>query len=280
MLLWMACSLATGAIFCNFTLHVPRKKGAEPTGAVPAKVLASDNVTLQAWWFPFPGGSRNCVLVLHGIGDARSSSSGFASMFLHHGYSVLAPDSRAHGDSGGEVVTYGLIERYDVISWAHWLQGRGCSRIYGLGESLGASILLQAISVEPIFRAIVAECPYARLRQMAEYRVGQKVPIPRFLSRPLSMWIVEAGFDYALLFDKLNFRNVSPETSLRESVTPVLLIHGLVDDRTPWQQSMQLARARPLHTQLWLVPGASHTNASTVAPREFESRVFSWFSTF
>ena len=45
--------------------------------------------------------------------------------------------------------------------------------MYGLGESLGASILIQATAREPVFRAIVAECPFADLRAIAEFRVPQ-----------------------------------------------------------------------------------------------------------
>src|SRR6185295_3975118 len=102
--------------------------------------------------------------LLHGISDSRLGVTGFAPMFVPERYSVLAPDSRGHGRSGGEFVTYGLLEKYDVLAWAHWMRREGCERIYGLGESLGASILIQAAAVEPVFRAIVAECPFADLR--------------------------------------------------------------------------------------------------------------------
>ena len=276
-LLLTALYFALGAAFCAAALHVPRRAGEKPDGAVPAQIITKDKVTLRAWWFPHPTGNRSCVVVLHGIGDSRSSSAGFASLFLHRGYSVLTPDSRAHGDSGGQFVTYGLLERYDIISWAHWMREQGCLRIYGLGESLGASILLQAIAIEPVFRAIVAESPYADLRQMAQSRLVQQLSLPQSFSRPLAALLVEAGMDYALIFHHLNFRLVSPPASLRCSRTPVLLIHGLHDERTPPEQSRLLAKARPQDTDLWLVPNASHTDASVVAPTEFQRRVFRWF---
>ncbi len=50
-------------------------------------------------------------------------------MFVTQGYSVLAPDSRVQGESGGEFVTYGLLEKFDVMAWAHWLQRQKCQRI-------------------------------------------------------------------------------------------------------------------------------------------------------
>jgi fermentation-respiration switch protein FrsA (DUF1100 family) len=90
-------------------------------------------------------------------------------MFLNQGYAVLLPDSRAHGASEGRFVTYGLLEKYDVLAWASWMKRAGCANLYGLGESLGASILIQAAAVQSVFAAIVAECPYADLREIAEY---------------------------------------------------------------------------------------------------------------
>ena len=65
-------------------------------------------------------------------------------MFLKAGYSVLMPDSRAHGESGGEIVTYGLLEKFDVARWAAWARQHKCEKLYGLGESLGGAILLEA----------------------------------------------------------------------------------------------------------------------------------------
>ncbi len=128
----LLCFFGVGAIFCAATLHVRHRTGAKPDGSVLAQIVASDNTTLKAWWFPAADSNHGCVLVLHGISDSRASSSGFAPLFLQSGYSVLTPDSRAHGESGGEFVTYGLLEKYDVVACAHWMKAMGCLRVYGL----------------------------------------------------------------------------------------------------------------------------------------------------
>jgi len=271
------CFFVVGAAFCAATLHVRRRTGAKPDGAAMAQIIAPDNTKLKAWWFQAGDSNRGCVMVLHGISDSKASSSGFAPLFLKHGYSVLAPDSRAHGESGGEFVTYGLLEKYDVIAWAHWMKGLGCQRVYGLGESLGASVLIQAISVEPVFNAVVAESPFADLQHMGEYRVQQMIPLPPVLSGPIASMVVESGLLYARLFYKLDFRLVSPAGSLRNSSTPVFLIHGVDDRRTPPAESRSLAAARPLKTTLWLVPGGGHTNASAIAPARFRQMVLGFF---
>jgi dienelactone hydrolase len=153
------CFFVTGAAFCMATLHVPRTLGQTPPNATEVSIVAADQSTLRAWWLRPSKSNGNCVVVLHGIADSRVGSIGFAPMFLNEGYSVLLPDSRAHGASGGQLVTYGLLEKYDVIAWADWMKRTGCHNLYGLGESLGASILIQAAAVAPAFTAIVAESP-------------------------------------------------------------------------------------------------------------------------
>jgi uncharacterized protein len=273
------CFVGVGAGFCAATLQVARRVGAPPPNAANVEVVANDNVRLVAWWLRPATPNGNCVIVLHGIADSRAGSAGFAPMFLTQGYGVLVPDSRAHGESGGEFVTYGLLEKYDVIVWAHWMRSQGCHKVYGLGESLGASILIQAAAVEPIFAAIVAECPYADLREMAEYRMHQFLRLPGFIAVPAAKIVVTIGMLYAGMVDGLDFRQVSPVKSIARTATPILLIHGLDDSRTPPSQSQKLAAANP-RDPLWVEPKANHTSALSAAPDEFRRRVSSWFASY
>jgi len=269
--------IIVGAGFCAATLHVPRHVTPTPSNAVVVEVLASDKAKLSAWWLHPIEPNGNCVIVLHGIADSRASSVGFAPMLLTDGYAVLVPDSRAHGASGGEFVTYGLLERHDVIAWTHWMKKEGCLKTYGLGESLGASILIQAAAVEPAFAAVVAECPYADLRDIAEYRVRRTLRMPNVMGLPLARLAVSSGMFYAKLADGLDFRKVSPVSSIVHTSTPILLIHGLSDSRTPASNSRRLAAAKPGNS-LWLVPKADHTGASSTEPEEFRRRVLAWFA--
>jgi fermentation-respiration switch protein FrsA (DUF1100 family) len=213
-------------------------------------------------------------MILHGIGDNRQGAAGFAPMFLSAGYSVLLPDGRAHGHSGGELVTYGLLEKYDVLAWAVWVKSQGCVKLYGLGESLGAAILLQAAPLTSDFRAIAAESAYSDLRSIARHRVHEMTRLPNWLGGPL---VLETSIRYARLRYGLDLGTVSPLESIRQTQTPILLIHGLNDTRTPYWHSQILAVADP-NAQLWLVPGADHTAAYATVPDEFRAKVLAWFA--
>jgi dipeptidyl aminopeptidase/acylaminoacyl peptidase len=266
-----------GAVFCWATLHVTRRLGPAPPNAMTVGVVAEDKVKLSAWWLQPSAPNGSCVVVLHGIADSRVSAIGFAPMFLNQGYAVLLPDSRAHGASEGRFVTYGLLEKYDVIAWANWMRKAGCLKLYGLGESLGASILIQAAAVQPVFAAIVAECPYADLRETAEYRVRQMLRMPAFVTVPAAKIVVSSGMLYAHWAHSLNFQQVSPILSITQASCPILLIHGLKDLRTPPSNSEKLASANQ-RDRLWLVPNAGHTGAAAAEPDEFRRRVLGWFA--
>lgn len=115
----LTLSMGAGAVFCSATLSVPRRS-VPVSGALPGKIQdvslqARDGVRLEASYLSQNTDGAACVMVLHGVADSRSGALGFAPMFLESGYSVLVPDSRAHGRSGGDLVTYGLLERYDVL---------------------------------------------------------------------------------------------------------------------------------------------------------------------
>jgi dipeptidyl aminopeptidase/acylaminoacyl peptidase len=270
-------SFVTGAIFCSATLHVPRRLKPAPSNAATVSIATADGTHLSAWWMQPAKPNGNCVVVLHGIGDSRAGSAGFAPLFLDEGYAVLLPDSRGHGASEGRFVTYGLMEKYDVIAWAHWLRGAGCRKLYALGESLGASILIQAASVEPAFAAIVAESAYADLREIAEYRVRQMSKMPDSLAAAVAKFVVTSAVFYARLVDHLDLVKASPVSVIGRVSTPILLIHGLADTRTPPWNSQKLAGANP-RDPLWLVPNAEHTGASSTEPVEFRRRVLTWFA--
>jgi dipeptidyl aminopeptidase/acylaminoacyl peptidase len=102
-----------------------------------------------------------------------------------------------------------------------------------LWESLGTSILIQAAAVAPAFTAIVAESPYADLREIAEYRVRRMLGMPGLVAIPAAKAVVGSAVLYARWIDGLDLRHVSPISDIAHESTPILLIHGLKDSPNP-----------------------------------------------
>lgn len=227
-----------------------------------------DRLKLRAWLLPASSEHSDTVILLHGQGNNRGGMIGLAGFLLDAGYNILMPDSRGHGESDGVLSTYGWKEAGDVALWTHWAQtNRQSGCVYGLGESMGAAIVLQSLAKHADFCAVVAESPFSTFREIAKDTVGQ----------PLAFGVVPFGMLYAVERYGVDLEAVSPAAAIRESTVPVLLIHGALDRRIGLRHSLAIQAARPQNTELWEVPGARHTGAHATAPAEFEKRVTEFY---
>ena len=286
---YILCCCIAGIFVAENTLHPGREpeiSAAETSdwinedGATlsPVNISAANKISLYAWIVKPANANGDTVLVLHGMGGDRTEMEDYADMFLRHGFSVLMPDARAHGKSGGELATYGLLERDDVRYWVEWLLSRepsGC--VYGFGESMGAAQLLQSLKTEPRFCAVAAECSFSTFREVAYDRMGQRLHTGPWLGRTFLWPVVESAFVFVRLRYGFDMDLVSPEEAVAASHVPVLLIHGEADANIPIRHSHAIA-ARNSTVVLWEVPNTGHSGAIGTSPKEFEMRVIGWFS--
>lgn len=252
---------------------------AEQDGARLAEVeiVAGDGARLRAWIIRPPVGNGDAVILLHGQGDNRAGMLGPAEILLRHGYAVLLPDARAHGASGGRLGTYGVLEADDIRRWFVWLQANEAPRcIDGLGDSMGGAELLESLTAENGFCAVVAESPFATFREAAFDRLGQQFSTGPWLGRTLLWPALEAGEEYARLRYGIDFRKADPAAAVAATTVPVLLIHGLADTNLPPRHSEMIKAGNPA-VVLWEPAGAEHCGASTTEPAEYERRVVAWF---
>lgn len=243
---------------------------------------AGDGAVLRAWYSVPEHNNGRAVILLHGVGDNREGVAGYGDMFLAQGYSILLPDSRAHGESGGRIATYGLLEADDIHRWVSWLYERGATCVDGFGESMGAALVIESLRAEPRYCAIVADSPFSTFRAVAYDREGFYVGIgrpagERWFGRTIGLLPTELALLYARERYGVNLLRANPVDELKSSTTPVLLIHGLQDINILPRHSLILARSNPQHVQLWLVPQAYHCGAVVVAPEEFRHRVLGFF---
>jgi dipeptidyl aminopeptidase/acylaminoacyl peptidase len=278
------------AIFLGELAFRPQRIGVQPQSAQTAaarfgavlqdvSVTASDGNSLRGWFARPANGNGDIVMLFHGVGDNRQGMMGFAELFLANGFAVLLPDSRAHGESGGDFPTYGIKESSDVRHWFDWLESEQHPKcVFGMGESMGAAILLQAIEKENRFCAVVAESSFASFRQIAYVRVGQLLHTGAWLGKVALRPAVEMAFLYGRFTRGVNLADASPERSVVGSRVPIFLIHGLADNNIPPEQSEQIRAHNPAEIVLWEVPNAGHCGAVDAAGAEFDKRVPGWFN--
>jgi dipeptidyl aminopeptidase/acylaminoacyl peptidase len=280
-----AAVCAGALVLANGALHIDSRPAPDNSDArrlsaatnadwEPAQTTAPDGTVLRAWLFTPRAANGSAVILLHGVGDTRTGMLGHAAYLLRAGFTVLTPDSRGHGVSGGDYITYGVKEAGDVHAWGDWLfRGRPIARLYGMGESMGAGVILQSLATEPRFRAVVAECSFATFQEIAYERLTDSSGLPR----PVFWPVIQAGYLYARLRYGVDLHQASPLAALRATRVPTLLIHGTADDNIPYRNSEHLYAANPQAATLWLVPGARHVNAMAGDPALYARRVTAWF---
>ena len=242
-------------------------------------ITAADGVILKGWYVRPREYNGHAVILLHGITDNREGVAGYGRLFLEHGYAVLLPDARGHGESGGELATYGLKESEDIHRWVSWLYDDDPPQcVYGFGESYGAALMLQSLRAERRYCAVVVESPFSTAREMSYERVSGPLHLGPWFGKTLGQPVIWSAVIYARLRYGIHLLQPNPLEAVMHSTTPVLLIHGENDRNIAPRHSEIMAAAAPDHVQLWLVPHAGHTMAWTAAHQEFEQRVLAWLT--
>jgi len=239
-------------------------------------VRAPDGAMLRGWKVRAAAPNGSWVLVFHGVADNRYGVTEHARLLLKGGYSVVMMDSRAHGASGGEMASYGWLERKDTSAVIDELErAEHPKHLYALGISMGAGIALQAAGNDARIEAVAAEAPFANLQEAAyDYAGLQRWPLLGKTFFAPGAWVLiyrgekMAGFPAS---------EVSPEKAVAKRPFPLLLICDGADVVLPCRHAEMILRAASGPKELWRVPGAMHTGALGTASEEFRRRVIQFF---
>ena len=240
-------------------------------------ISARDGISLRGWTVRPEESNGNAVILLHGLADNRMAMEDYADFLLLHGYTVLMPDARAHGESGGAIATFGALESNDIHLWFEWLRANEHPKcIFGFGESMGAAQLLESLSAEPDFCAVAAEGSFSSFREISYERAAHPFHTGPWLGRILFRPLIDSAFLYARWRYGVDFDHVSPITAVAGSRVPVLLIHGQIDKTIDIRHSRLIA-AQSARVVLWELPNTGHSNAIDTEPHDLELRLVAWF---
>jgi pimeloyl-ACP methyl ester carboxylesterase len=241
-------------------------------------VEAPDRILLRGWKVHPRHPNGDWVLLLHGRSHNRAVMMPYAEFLLAAGFGVVMMDARAHGASDGSMSTYGYLETSDIRTIVDALEAsEHVSRLFALGESMGAAVALESAALEPRIDGVIAEGAFRNLHEVTFDYAGlqQSELLGKTLFRPAAFVAVfiaqrQGGF---------RFENVSPEKSVALRAFPVLLICGASDRKIPCRHSEAIYRSAPGPKQLWEVPATGHEQAINTAPQEFQRRVLQFLGT-
>ena len=213
-------------------------------------ITSHDGLRLHGVYFD--RGGADTVLCFHGY---RSTPFGDfcigGTFYLDEGCNVLFVDQRAHGESEGRYISYGIHERLDVKAWVEHMAPRTSGRLFLSGISMGAATVLMAADLElPKVAGIMADCGFTSPRAIIKKVIGD-MHLPTWPILPLmNLW--------CRLLGRFSQTEYSTLQSLAQAKYPILFVHGKADDFVPCSMTEESYAACSGDKELVLVGNAGH----------------------
>lgn len=251
----------------------PLEHRPDECGVVVEEVtIAGPSGNLAAWYLPAANG---CTLICcHGIHDNRGQwIRQMAQLHARGGYGALMFDFCGHGESEGDLVTYGAREAEEIGAAITYLRARGDVELDHLGimgYSLGAISAVLAAARYPELHCVVIESGFADLLTDIKALFKRYTGLPSF---PFAAIVVALGQRIA----GVRLADIRPARvigQLGERGVGVLIISDLKDDlaNEPYDgKTLYAAAGEP--KELWQVPDAGHVWAYDTHPDEWIAHV-------
>lgn len=240
------------------------------------RINGRDGTELVGHWFRHAQ-PRRTLVAMHGWRSSWCNDFGaIADFWFKNGCNVLFAEQRGQGESGGEYMGFGLLERHDCVDWAVWT-GEQCGSlpVYLCGLSMGASTVLMAAGLElpGNVRGIIADCGYtspeAIWRHVAKDNLGLSYGTRSAAARDLCRKKIQVGIDDYSCLD-----------AMQECEVPVLFIHGTDDRFVPIEMTYENYKACAAPKRLLVVPGAGHGMSYFVDQKGYENAIRQFWQEF
>ena len=236
-------------------------------------ITSYDGLKLYGRFFEYKKGAP-IELMFHGYkGSSDRDMSGGVLRAAALGRSALIVDHRGSGKSEGRVITFGVKESRDCLSWIDYILKNIDSeaKIILTGISMGAATVM-CVSDNDLPKNVVgilADCGYSTTETIIK-KVVNDMKLPSKLLMPF----IKLG---ARVFGGFKIDEVSPLAALRNSRLPVIFIHGDTDAYVPYEMSVSNFEACTSKKMLVKIEGAGHGLAFPRDPDKYYAALKEFF---
>ena len=238
-------------------------------------IRSHDGYVLRARWYPAEGAKRT-ILLAHGWRGSWNMDFSASTPYLHgQNCNLLLIDQRCHGDSGGDLISYGVLERLDILSWLDWLEANHAGTpIYLCGVSMGAATVLMTTELDVAHRvtAIIADCGYSTPQEIVKLTVGKTLKgmtAPTLAAVNLNCKL-RGGF---------TLKQASPvEAMAKNTEIPCLFVHGDADEFVPIRMGIENYYACQAPKDAFFVHGAGHAQCFLADPEGYQRKLTEFFA--
>ena len=197
----LAVAGAAGSASADVARHPCVPKSAE------IRFKAADGTRLAGYRL---GRGRKAVVLAHQVRGDACQWSGYARRLAKLGYLVVAFDFRGYGDS--QTVGFRASGRLaaDVAAAAKVARGRGASKVFALGASMGGTAVLAAgVNVRPRLSGVISLSGPAVFSSIDALKMAPRLTVP-------VLYVVgERDADFAIDAQKLYDATASTDKTLR-----------------------------------------------------------------
>ena len=217
-------------------------------------IKSFDGLTLHAKYFEYAPGAV-MEIMFHGYrGSAERDLSGGIQRCFALGRNVLLVDQRTSCGSEGNVISFGINEHRDCLSWVDFaVHHFGPDvKIVLTGISMGASTVLMAAG-KPLQKNVVgvlADCGYSSPKGIIK-KCAKDLHLPADLIYPFIKLAAKT-------FGHFDLEEYSPLEAMKTCKLPVIFFHGEDDDFVPCDMSRDTYAACNAPKRLVTVPNAGH----------------------
>ncbi len=233
--------------------------------------ISSQSGAMLAGWASSTPDPRGVVLLLHGIWGSRQSMLDRIEMLDAAGFATVAIDFQSHGESEGEMITIGYLERHDVVAAIQYAREEYPQLPLGvIGVSLGGAAALMAQPME--MEALVIESVFPTVSDAINNRVRARLGD----WYPLPAWLLLAQFKPRVGVSPDRLR---PIDHLQDVGCPILISSGSEDPHTTEAETRLMYESAKEPKTLWIVDGAAHVDLLTANPAGYRQEVIGFLET-
>ncbi|MBO5453645.1 MAG: alpha/beta hydrolase [Clostridia bacterium] len=214
--------------------------------------------------------SSKIAIIIHGYGFSRKSVIGIADAYYNDfGYSVLLPDLRAHGESGGKYVGFGWSDSKDILNWILYVKemfGENVQIVlHGISMG-GATALLTGAKRSEDISAIISDCSFSSIKDILILRLRKDLNLPKFPFIYIVDFIMRIRCKYSI-------KDGNVKEEVKKIRCPVFYIHGQDDDFIPVGAVYALYENTKSYKKLYICPAAGHAQSALIDPEEYRNRI-------
>ncbi|MFK8008676.1 MAG: alpha/beta hydrolase [Saprospiraceae bacterium] len=226
-----------------------------------------DQLEISSWFIPNDT-STKAIILLSGIRGILLCVISRAKFYLQKGFNVLMPDLRGTGESGGDLISFGWKERFDLLASVDLLKKKGMDKIAVHGMSLGAATIVYSFQEKPNYDFVVLESCYDNITNALKNRVD-KYPIPSFAFYPMTKFTemrVEASSE-----------DLSPEKYIGLNKSPIFILAGDAEKKVKKEETEKLfLKCNSITKQLHFFKNAYHEDFMNRYEEEWKDEMEKW----